>query len=177
MVTKAYRKLHRCRPARRTTSRTQPASWVSMALPQIDEATGALPPGEHPATLDELENRFGTSDFRRRELMKELRWVVGELRRRGVARIWVGGSFITSAPRPRDVDVIYRPAPGVDPGGWSGLLAPGRARELKKRHRIDLLKQPFNVKDRGFPQPIEEFFQFDRDGRPKGIVVLKEEGA
>lgn len=133
-----------------------------------------LPPGEHLATLTEIEVTFGTSSFRRRELMKELRWVAAELWTRGVVKIWIDGSFTTGEPRPRDVDVVYEPAPGDDPRLW-GLLAPGRRRDLKKRHKIDLWKHPTMVVDLGPPTPIEELFQTDRNGHRKGIIVLEQE--
>lgn len=145
-----------------------------MPIPRLVEDTEILPPGEHLASLREIEEQFGTSSFRRRELMKELRWIVEELLSRGVVKIWVDGSFTTGEPRPRDVDVVYEPAPGDDPRSW-GILAPGRRRDLKHRHKIDLWKHPTMVSDLGLPTPIEKLFQTDRNGQSKGIIVLEQE--
>lgn len=146
-----------------------------MPIPPLVSETGALPPGEHEASLDEVEDRFGSSSYVRRQLMIELRWLVKELRDRGADRIWIDGSFVTDKERPRDIDVVYRPGPGVNPATWNDILAPGRARDLKKRHKIELFKHPLQVWDRGRPQPIEEFFQIDRNDVPKGIVVLSDD--
>jgi hypothetical protein len=63
-------------------------------IPPFDEH-GYLPPGIHPATLDEVEARFGCESELRRVQMESLRWLVDLARRAGVARLIVNGSFAT----------------------------------------------------------------------------------
>jgi len=74
-------------------------------IPSLNE-NGYLPPGIHPATLDEIAVAFGSSSPERQELMQSLRWLVEMCRKDDVARLIVNGSFVTSKPDPDDVDCI-----------------------------------------------------------------------
>lgn len=148
-----------------------------MALPDLEEATGALPPGVHEASFDELatDERF-SSTYRRRMLLEGLRRVVEALLERGIVDIWIDGSFVTDKPRPRDVDVVYGLPPGTDPSRWGDVLSPVRRSQLKERTGVDLLTQYSVGRDAGgSPSPILTYFQTDRQGRRKGIVKLVEE--
>ena len=44
-------------------------------IPPFDD-TGVLPPGVHPATLDEIEARFGRQSELRRVQMESVQWMV-----------------------------------------------------------------------------------------------------
>jgi len=57
--------------------------------------TGYLPPGVHPATLEEIEARFGRESEVRLAQMESIRWLVDLAARAGVARIILNGSFVT----------------------------------------------------------------------------------
>lgn len=81
-----------------------------MPIPPLDDATGYLPAGDHRGTWDELVERFGGT-YGRRQILQGLRFVLDQLRSRGVTLVWIDGSFTTDKPRPRDVDVIYVPLP------------------------------------------------------------------
>lgn len=147
-----------------------------MPLPEFEPATGYLPGGQvHAATIDEIRERFGGT-YRRRELLANFEDVVRLLRELGVTEIMIGGSFVTSKQRPGDIDVIYVPPAGADPGTW-GSLAPNRRHELKSRSRVDLWKYPSPQPVSGNPfrtQTIESFFSRDRDGIERGLVRLSE---
>ena len=73
---------------------------------------GYLPPGLHPATLDEIAKRFGTEPELRRVQMESLRWRVDLAWRAGAMRIVVNGSFATEAWEPNDVDCVLLIGPG-----------------------------------------------------------------
>lgn len=64
-------------------------------IPPFDQ-NGYLPPGVHPATLDEIEDRFGRDSELRQVQMESLRWLAGVAKRAGVMRLIVNGSFVTS---------------------------------------------------------------------------------
>jgi len=75
-------------------------------LPELT-AEGELPPGVHIADWQEFRSRFCSSSPRRiwlagrfRALM-ELAATSGKLR-----RVFVWGSFVTSKPAPRDIDIL-----------------------------------------------------------------------
>jgi hypothetical protein len=61
---------------------------------------GYLPPGIHPATLEETAARFGQESELRQVQMESLRWLVDLSRRAGGKRIVVNGSFVTTKLEP-----------------------------------------------------------------------------
>ena len=63
-------------------------------IPRFDES-GFLPPGVHPATLDEIEARFARESELRRVQMDSVRWMVELAKRAGVLRVVLNGSFVT----------------------------------------------------------------------------------
>jgi uncharacterized protein DUF6932 len=69
-------------------------------IPAFDPATGALPPGDHRATLEEIASRFGFTP-RRRWLLKGLRTPVGAFWAAGNEDIFIDGSFYTREARSR----------------------------------------------------------------------------
>lgn len=69
-------------------------------IPPFDDA-GCLPAGIHPATLAEIESRFGLTSEVRRAQMDSVRWMVGIALRAGVRRIVLNGSFVTDIMEPR----------------------------------------------------------------------------
>jgi hypothetical protein len=82
-------------------------------IPAFDPATGALPPGDHRATLEEIGSRFGFTP-RRRWLLKGLRTAVGAFWSAGIEDIFIDGSFCTEKPDPGDVDGYWvEPDDGV----------------------------------------------------------------
>jgi hypothetical protein len=144
-----------------------------MSIPELDPVSGNLPPGDHPATVDEVGVRFGFN-YRRKELLRNVEWVVEKLWASGVTEIYIDGGFVTAKERTRDVDMVYVAPPGAEPETW-GLLAPSRRLELKKLHRIDLWRFPSPQLVGGAVRKtvtIKAFFESDRDGNAKGIVKL-----
>jgi len=67
-------------------------------IPEFNE-DGYLPPGIHPATLDEIAARFGKEPELRQVQMESLRWLVDLAKLVGVQRIIVNGSFVTYGSR------------------------------------------------------------------------------
>src|SRR5437667_2329201 len=80
-------------------------------LPPFNER-GDLPPGIHAATWSELDERFrGQTESRERALAK-LRHLHELASRTGkLVRFLVFGSFVSTAPNPRDLDVALVMAP------------------------------------------------------------------
>jgi len=69
----------------------------------LDPATGALAPGDHRATLEEIGGRFGFTP-RRRWLLPGLRGAVTALWGVGIEDIFIDGSSCTAKLDPGDVD-------------------------------------------------------------------------
>jgi hypothetical protein len=152
-------------------------------IPALDPDTGALPPGDHQATLDEIRRRLGFTP-RRRWLLKGLRAAVRAFWAAGIEEIYVDGSFCTEKPDPGDIDGYWvEPDPGVyeriDPY-WINFelaLAPSLGKwkwRMWAEHGVEFFIHPAMQANpaMGFP----EFFRQDRDGRPRGVIrVVKAE--
>ncbi len=67
---------------------------------------GFLPSGLQLTDLNELEDRFGGSTTRRKDLFIRLRLFVELARHCGALRLFVNGSFVTAKTEPNDVDVV-----------------------------------------------------------------------
>ena len=74
-------------------------------IPPFNQS-GYLPPGIHPATLDEIDSRFGQLSELRRVQMESVRWMVELANRAGIQRIVLNGSFVTDIIEPNDVDCV-----------------------------------------------------------------------
>src|SRR5205085_9850716 len=70
------------------------------------EKGGLLPPGIHPSSLAEIEERFGRQSELRRVQIESVEWLVGSALRAGVRRIILNGSFVTDIYEPNDVDCV-----------------------------------------------------------------------
>ena len=119
-------------------------------IPAFDPATGALPPGDHEATLEQIGRRFG----------------------------YVAGSFCTEKPDPGDIDGYWvEPDEGVydrvDPYwiDFELVLVP-HARKWKWRmwadHGVEFFIHPGMQASAGVGFP--EFFRQDRDGQQRGVI-------
>jgi len=132
-----------------------------MMIPALNER-GYLPPGIHPATLNEIDVRFGRESEVRRAQMESLTWLVELARRSGVRRIVVNGSFVTDKLEPNDVDCVLLIGPNfpVDRTAEADLLAglPFINMELVDQEAFD----KFTV----------TIFATDRDLIPKGMVEV-----
>jgi hypothetical protein len=130
-------------------------------IPRSDES-GCLPPGIHPATLDEIEARFGRLSELRRVQMESVRWMVELALRAGAERIVLNGSFVTDTMEPNDVDcvLLLRPA---------GRKDPAAIREL--RDGLPFLDIAI-VRAKRFEEYVTRLFATDRRGVPKGMVEV-----
>jgi hypothetical protein len=128
-----------------------------------------LPEGEHPATWQELVERFGWNP-RRRQLLDGLNDALELLAAAGCRRVWLNGSFVTAKEEPADFDACWDTT-GVDLDVLDALLLDltrGRAAQ-KARFGGELFP---NVTEVQSGLRFSEFFQNERDTGRKGIVVL-----
>ncbi len=130
-------------------------------IPEFND-DGYLPPGVHPATLEEIEERFGVESELRHVQVQSVRWLVGLAREAGVKRIALNGSFVTDAYEPNDVDCV--------------LLIPQDfpiAPDVERRLRQGLPFLDITVVDQdGFTDLVERVFASDRYHVPKGMVEV-----
>lgn len=130
---------------------------------------GLLPSGEWSASWSGVETVFGMSDWRK-FLLAGCRRALESLQAAGCRRVWLDGSFVTGKAHPGDIDACYDPV-GVDVGLLHPALrdlSPGRPAQ-KAEFGCEFFP---NIVEGGSGKFFVEFFQQDRDGRPKGIVVI-----
>lgn len=132
--------------------------------------SGLLPDGEHSASWAEVASAFGRGDHRN-ALLGGLRKACETLGGSGCSRLWLDGSFVTEKAVPGDYDACWDPA-GVDPDRLDPVLLDwslsGRLR-MKAKYLGDLF---IAGTERTAGLPFVDFFRKDRDGAPKGIVVI-----
>ena len=128
-------------------------------IPPLDNQ-GYLPPGIHPATVPEIEARFGRESELRRVEMESLRWLIELAQRAGIRRIVVNGSFVTDKLEPNDIDCVLLVTAGfpVDESAARELLGglPFISMELVDQEAFDYFTQ--------------KTFATDRNLVPKGMI-------
>jgi hypothetical protein len=139
-------------------------------IPPFDPVTGYLPPGEHEATWQEIVERFGTTGWRR-ELLRGLQLALESLAKAGCQRAYIDGSFVTSAERPNDFDGCWD-TDGVDFDLLDETLLMFENRRAAQKAKFGGELFLSDTLADGDGRLFLEFFQQDRDGIPKGIVVI-----
>lgn len=139
-----------------------------MTIPALLE-NGELPSGEHLATLDEIEAVYGFSSDRRKLLMKGLREASRNLELSSVKKLWINGSFITDKEEPNDIDGCWEYTSVVDVNKLDPLFL-GSREKIKNKYGLDFFIA--NIIEAGSGLPFPKFFQVNRDGEPKGIIVV-----
>jgi hypothetical protein len=140
-----------------------------VVIPPFDPVTGRLPLGEHQATWEDVVDRFGWNEHRRR-LLDGLAEGLDLLAEAGCRRVWLNGSFVTTKETPGDFDACWDTT-GVDVNTVDPILldfSNGRAAQ-KRRFGGEFIP---NVIEAGSGLSFADFFQNDRGTGRKGIVVL-----
>lgn len=141
-----------------------------MGIPKLQN-NGYLPPGEHCASIEDLEDRFGILSKRRAKLMIGLQQAIVNLKNAGVRKIWIDGSFVTDKEEPSDIDGCWEYTDAVDLDILDPVFISDKGTgEMKKKYGLDFFIS--NWVELGSGLPFPRFFQVDRDGMAKGIVVL-----
>jgi hypothetical protein len=141
------------------------------AIPDFDE-NGNLPPGVYQVSLQDIGIRFTWTD-RRKKLFEGLKLAIDNLTRANVKKVWIDGSFVTSIDDPNDIDGCWQYDKDVDAGKLDSVFLdmypPREAMQIK--YGVDFLISGVLISDSA-GNTIEQFFQIDRDGNKKGILLL-----
>ncbi len=130
-----------------------------------------LPPGIHRGTRPEVVERFGTNE-RRREILAGLQRALHALRAAGCRRVFIDGSFVTSQEIPGDFDGCWDPD-GVDFEALDPVLLNFQGHREAQKARFEGEFFLATTGADGLGTRFLDFFQHDRNGRPKGIVQLE----
>ncbi len=156
------------------TGRTYNIIVVSM-IPKLVTLGGSpwkvLPPGVHPADLDEVEAAFATNPWRR-DLFNGLVNAAGRLRAAGCPTIYLDGSYVTGKPRPRDFDACWDPT-GVDRSNLDPVFLDFKNNRAAQKAVFKGEFFPSSMICTDVRQTFIEFFQLDRfTGKKKGIISI-----
>jgi hypothetical protein len=122
--------------------------------------------GIHVATWPELVERFGINE-RRREILAGLLRALHALKAAGCRRAYVDGSFVTSKEVPGDFDGCWDHS-GVDFDALDPVLLEFDGH--REAQKAEFEGEMFIADAPG--SRFLDFFQMDRDGRPKGIIQI-----
>ncbi len=136
----------------------------------FDPDSGRLPPGEHDASWDEVVERFGWTELRRR-LLDGLAEAIELLAAAGCQTLWLNGSFVTAKDEPGDFDACWDTA-GVDLDALDPVLLDLSDHRSAQKARFGGELFP-NVIETQSGLSFAEFFQNERDTSRKGIVVIR----
>lgn len=143
-----------------------------MTIPGFD-AYGNLPPGLHRVTLEEIRIRF-TWNTKRKRLFGGLIRALKNLAQAGVKKVWIDGSFVTDKNAPADIDGCWEYQQSVDVNKLDRVFLDFNAprTSMKKKYGVDFLISTVSLLD-GQGKTVLEFFQQDRDGNQKGILLVE----
>lgn len=130
-------------------------------IPPFSEA-GYLPPGVHPASLDEIDARFGQISELRRVQMDSVRWLIPLAAAAGVQRIILNGGFVTDIIEPDDVDCVL-------------LVASGYPADAQAEEELEVglpFMDIFIARQVDFDWFLNKLFGTDRYMVPKGVVEV-----
>lgn len=134
-------------------------------------ARGELPPGVHPATLEEVGAVFATTP-RRRRLYAGLQRALANLQAAGVRRVFLDGSFVTTKAAPHDIDGCWEWTAEVSLDRLDPVLldfAEGR-QAMQQKYGVDFFLASWTEAASGLT--FLDFFQRNRWDEPKGIVQI-----
>jgi hypothetical protein len=129
-----------------------------MPIPPFNEL-GYLPPGIYEVSWMEMMERFATNP-QRLKLASGLAAALRKLANAGCRRVLIGGSFVTDKEHPNDFDGWYESF-GID----IDILDPLFLEDVESQMEV-FGGTLFD------PPSYEGFFQTDRQGKPKGAIVL-----
>lgn len=140
-----------------------------MSIPPL-QLNGELPPSEHSASLDDIESVYGRANDRRKLLMCGLREAAKQFASAGVKTLWINGSFVTDKERPNDIDGCWQYTPSVAIDKLDPVFLQRSRHAMKDKYGLDFFIANIIEADSGLPFP--KFFQLNRDGEPKGILIV-----
>lgn len=136
-------------------------------------ASGDLPAGVHPASLDEVIARFSLASPRRTQIAERLRRIWSLAEGTGhLARFIIFGSFVTNKPSPNDVDIFMLMEDSFDIsqlGGESVILFDHPAAQQYFGASIFWVRRLAAL---GGEAATIEHWQIKRDGERRGVVEV-----
>jgi hypothetical protein len=139
-------------------------------IPALRE--GRLPPGIHRATLQEVGSILGWGR-KRKELIAGLEAALGIMVKCGVERVYVDGGFVTDKPRPKDIDVCYDVREDSDLSAMYPIYPTNGYTRKLTINEFGAEFFPSDMIEGASGKPFLDFFQTDKEGRPRGVILIE----
>ena len=141
-------------------------------IPELIALRGApfkvLPPGIHLTNMEQIEAVFATN-FQRQFVFGGLVKAFQDLRAARCPKMYVNGSFVSSAPQPNDFDAAWE-TEGVREEALNPVLLESGSDDQRLQYWGELYPVTEKLKP---SMQIIEFFQKDKyTGKSKGILLL-----
>lgn len=145
-----------------------------MTIPDFQD--GYLLFGIHETSLEEIRRKFGSNMIRQR-LINGLECALQNLQGAGVRRVYINGSFVTRKAHPKDIDGCWDADEQVREDRLDPVFLDFKdsRRAMREKYGVDFFVSQTIEANSGVP--FVQFFQQDRDGRPKGILLINLEGS
>lgn len=138
-------------------------------IPLVVQPYGYLPPGLHPATWQEVAQRY-SANTHRIALLNGLRTAATNLAGAGCSELLLDGSFVSDKVVPGDYDGCWDPT-NVDPALIDPVLLDFRdGRKAMKRKYLGELFLSSSLAAPGVV--FRDFFLTDRNGVQKGVLLI-----
>lgn len=131
-------------------------------IPNLND-NGYLPSGVHVATIEEVLERFGSGSEERVAEGQSLQWLIPMCRRAGIARLIIGGSFVTDRWEPKDVDCVLAPGNSFSAESDAAFALQAGLPYLSIQLAESEAELSFFIND---------LYATDRMGRRKGLVEV-----
>lgn len=131
---------------------------------------GQLPSGLHPADWPEFQRRFGQTP-RRQTLLTGLFQAGRLLKLAGCRTLYIDGSFVTAKLEPGDFDACWDVS-GVDLAILAPIFLDFSSDRAAQKAQFGGELFPAQLPEGSTGQQWLDFFQRDRNGRSKGVLVL-----
>jgi len=141
-------------------------------IPKFTEE-GFLPKGIYKATIEEVKTSFGISNPKRKKLFNGLLRALNNLKSSGIKKVYIDGSFISSKTSPNDIDGCWEIPKNLD----RQILDPVfqdfsyERKAMKQKYSVEFFPATWIEGDSGYPFVL--FFQLNRDGKEKGIILIE----
>jgi hypothetical protein len=129
-----------------------------------------LPPGIHPASLDDIGSRFANTTARK-HLFSGLVEGVANFKAAGCARLFLNGGFTGENPNPSDYDVCWDPV-GLNTKELDPVFLDfsDKRRSQKEKYGGEYFPMTARATQQEF---YFDYFQKDKfTGKPKGIIQI-----
>lgn len=142
-----------------------------MSIPHLRD-DGLLPEGIHPASLDEVRERYGFT-LRRQSLLVGLEQALKNLADAGVKVVFIDGSFVTNKQQPGDIDGCWEVNGDIDESVLDPVFLDFQdsCSAMKKRYGVHFFIAQQIEGASGVP--FVRFFQTAADGTVKGILRVE----